>query len=954
MTFEERYKTLNAEQKRAVDAIEGPVMVIAGPGTGKTTILTMRMANILKRTDTPAHGILAITYTSAGVKAMRESLRNIIGRRAEEVSIHTFHDFASAMIREYQDHFLHLNDMRLASDVEQESLVREIISRPVYSSLRPAGRPDTFVEGIIRAIDDAKRDALSPEMVADHARNEIERIKGDESSISTRGKSKGKLKAEALEKIEKCERTLLFASVYAAYESEKGGKKMMDFNDLLMEFLAALRQDELFLRLIQERFLYILVDEHQDTNDAQNFILALIAEFFETPNIFIVGDEKQAIYRFQGASVENFMLLRKRYPAMQVISLEKNYRSRQGILDAGFAMIENNYEGDEHADLRIRLTAETNETGRPVTIATGENTAAIEEHLISELRKISEREPKATVAIITRRNRELERVLRLLESAGIPVSSERSIDIFKHPIGAVFFDLIEYLFDETRTDALAKTAAAGLWGMSLAETAELSRSLRSGKPLSLEAKFPALPRILNKKIDDDPIGFIITAARESGFADLAARDPSYVYVWRGIMTLSESLVRDRRMTSPAELMQALLEYRRSAESKMIKVSVGAPDLPIQAMTAHGSKGLEFDYVFLPYATEEAWVSLARGAHFVLPKKQVAASDIRDTRRLFYVALTRAKKQVTILTALEESDGSALTPLRFLDELGEETVARVRLPRSETAIPSDEEKTSSSSAAVTNLAKHALLTSGLSVTALNHFIESPAVFLRESILKLPQAPSISAEKGSAMHFAIEHVWRLENKTPENITEAIREKVIEHVNDSFLSIREKEIAKKDLLEDAPAVALALEMHFKTDGAVLTEYWLESIFEGTYAGENVRIPIHGKLDAIIDEGDRISIFDYKTRHGMSLAEIKGETKNSNGDYFRQLAFYTMLAAQEPKWRMKRKETSLVFVSPDKKGRCPIVTLSVGEAELKHLRAEIQSLIEYVWSGKLSDSIY
>ena len=130
LPFESAYKRLNMAQKDAVDSIDGPVMVIAGPGTGKTTILTLRIANILKQTDTPPHGILAITYTDAGVKAMRQKLRDIIGNRAHEVAIHTFHSFASAMIAEYQDHFLHLEGLRHMNEVEQESLIRAIIVQP--------------------------------------------------------------------------------------------------------------------------------------------------------------------------------------------------------------------------------------------------------------------------------------------------------------------------------------------------------------------------------------------------------------------------------------------------------------------------------------------------------------------------------------------------------------------------------------------------------------------------------------------------------------------------------------------------------------------------------------------------------------------------------------------------------------------------------------------------------
>ena len=514
--FLERYGSLNPAQKKAVDQIDGPVMVIAGPGTGKTTILTLRIANILKQTDTPPSGILAITYTDAGVKAMRARLRDTIGNRAHEIAIHTFHSFAAAMIAEYPDHFLHLDGMAHMSDVEQESLVRSILAEPAFHELRPTGKPDAYIPAIMRAIDDAKREALTPEMVQKYAEEEVGRIKNDENSISTRGVTKGKLKAEALERIEKCGRTVIFSDVYERYEKDKREQKKMDWNDLIIELLVTLRNDELFLRLVQERFLYLLVDEHQDTNDAQNFIVGTIAEFFETPNIFIVGDEKQAIYRFQGASVENFLSLQKRYPAMQVISLDTNYRSHQGILDASFAMIENNYEGDEHKDLRVELTAggEKGEKQRKLDIVTGENASSIEKYLVQELQTIIKKEPAATVAIITRRNRDLERVIRLLESNHIPVSSERSVDIFHHPAGAVFFDLIEFITDWTRTDSLARTIAAGMWNIGINEAVPLIKSLRSGQVQgdTLDKKITQLVRLQRKMQEDGAVAFLIQAA----------------------------------------------------------------------------------------------------------------------------------------------------------------------------------------------------------------------------------------------------------------------------------------------------------------------------------------------------------------------------------------------------------------------------------------------------------
>ena len=948
--FTKAYQSLNEDQRKAVDATEGPVMVIAGPGTGKTTVLTLRIANILERTDTPPSGILAITYTDAGVKAMRKKLLEFIGSVAHEVRIYTFHGFAATMIAEYPDHFLHLLGLRQITDIEQESLLRSILIDPVYAELRPLGRPDTYLSAIIRSISEAKRQALLPDDVRTYANNEADRIRNDEASISTRGATKGKLKAEAEERINKCERTVRFADVYAAYEALKRERGLIDYDDLIIELLAALQEDELLRRLIQERFLYIHVDEHQDTNDAQNLIVRLIAEFFgDSPNVFIVGDEKQAIYRFQGASVENFLALKSMWPRMALISLRINYRSHQALLDASFSMIEHNYDSDEHRELRIPLASGNDDTPQPVEVVTGENVTAIEAHLVESLQRIREREPEATVAIITRRNRDLERVLSLAEHAGIPVSSERSIDIFSHPAGKTFFDLIEYLDDPTRTDALARTMVAGLWGLSLPEAAELIRGLRSGALKDLESRLSALQRINAARLRDGALGFIILACAESGHAARIAADPVCVQVWRGIVALAESIIRDQQLHDPSDLMRALLAYRRSAELRTVKVAVGVPGSPIVAMTAHGSKGLEFDYVFLPYATEEAWIGKSRGSSFVLPVR-TAGDDIRDLRRLFYVALTRARKHAVVLTAREESDGRVQTPLRFIDELAPEHVSLVALPRVETAPPSVRTDYDATTArAITDLAKRVLTTSGLSVTALNHFLEDPKTFLMESILKMPHAPAASAEKGSAMHAAMDAVWGSSDKSPESIERVIRDAVDAYLAGSHLPAAEKETVRTELSNSAEAVATSLAGHFAAEGTVYTEHWVSSDFQGTYEDEEITIPIHVKLDAIIEGDSEIQVFDYKTRKSMSPAAIRGETKNDSGAYFRQLSFYTRLLASDPRFNKKQVRASLVFLTPDKKGNCPIVSLPVTEADLADLNAKIQNLIDFVWSGEL-----
>lgn len=947
MEFDIQYSRLNKAQKEAVDAIEGPIMVIAGPGTGKTTILTLRIANILKTTDTPAHGILAITYTDAGVKAMREKLIKLIGNRAHEVKIHTFHSFASSIIAEYPDHFLHIKDTNQMTDVEQESLIRSIIKDKAFSDLRPMARPDNYIKDILTSISESKKDNKTPEMVASYAKEEIKKTKNDESSISTRGQTKGELKAEAKKYIEKCEKTILFSKVFEKYEEEKIKAKKLDFDDLILELILAFKRDELLLRLIQERFLYIHVDEHQDTNDSQNTIISIIAEFFDTPNIFIVGDEKQAIYRFQGASVENFLLLKEHWPAMKVISLDTNYRSHQNILDASFGMIENNYEENENKELRIRLSGRKSKD--KIKLISGENTVAEKAFLIKELQNIIKNNQESSVAIITRRNKELDQIIELLETNNIPVFSERSIDIFHHPIGSIFFDLIEYLEDPTKVDLLSKTIVSGLWNMDFDQSTEIIKLLKSGKEVDFEKKMPALIEIKNELLKDNPVGFIIFIAEKSGYERLVIKDPANIHVWRGIVALTESISRDRNLKNPIELLKALIEYRTSAESRKIKITVGASESHIQAMTAHGSKGLEFDYVFIPFANEENWIGKSRGNSFVLPRKQVIYSDINDTRRLFYVALTRAKQGLYISFSLEEQDGKFLTPLRFINELDSKFLENISLPREDIRIIPTKTSKDHSTSKVISLAKNILLEKGISVTALNHFIKCPNEFIYKSILKLPQPSSINAEKGNAMHEAFSQIWKSENRSKKDIERIIEETVAEHVNNSFLPSFEKEIVKNELIENAPEVAKALENHFKTEGAIFSEHWVKTIYHGKYMKQNIDIPLHGKLDAIIDNKSEVSVFDYKTKQSMSDNEIKGETKSGTGDYWRQLIFYKILLKDDYRFKDKRIIPNLVFISPDEKGRCPIKSLPIEEKDIEKVKDQIQSLINNVWSGEI-----
>lgn len=950
--FDEQYKRLNKGQKEAVDSIEGPVMVIAGPGTGKTTILTLRIANILRLTDTPASGILALTFTEAGVKAMRIKLREIVGARANEVRIHTFHGFAKSIIGEFPDHFPHLQSEQL-SDIEAEQLIRDILMDKKFAKLRPVGEPDSYVSKILSTISTSKKEAWTPEMLKEFALSEVERIKEDPTAISSRGKTKGSLKGEALERIEKCEKTLLFAEVYSEYERIKRERKLLDFDDLIFELLKALETDEILLRQIQENYLYILVDEHQDSNDSQNMIIKIIADFFDTPNLFIVGDEKQAIYRFQGASVENFLKFEKMWGSMKLIPLTVNYRSHQKILDAAYGLIEHNYEGDEYKNLRIKLDSLSENKSAPISVVKAPDEYSEGQNLVSRVKEIVEQDSEATVAIIVRKNFEASDVAHLLDSAGIEYSAEAGAEVFGSTIGEIFFSLAEYFVDQSKVELLGTSVALGLWGLDFKSSTVVLKSLKKGElPL-----IKGLETLHNMLKTEAPLVFLTELARLSGLIDIATKDPRLMRIWRSLYSLAESIVRQKRIESPLTLFEELISYKKSSDKRTIKFKKGVSTARVSILTVHGSKGLEYDYVFMPRSTEESWSLRNRGSSFVLPKEPETGDSVKDERRLFYVGITRARKHVELSFAESDELGKPLTPLRFLDEIDPEHVSqsvssKVERDFKEPKLSVDE----AHERELLQYIKSSILEKGLSVTALNHFITCPNQFIYKSILKVPEPPSASSEKGNAMHEAMRNVWIESRKSSgietSQIDEIIQSSVINFFGRSLLDKNEREVVLEELTKSSPKVAECLTEHFNQKGEAHTETWRESIFDFEFEGKKHSVTLHGKLDAVLETDTRVSVYDYKTKEGMSEKAIRGETASDDGGYMRQLIFYKILIDSDSRLNKKESAYSLIFLKPNKSGNCPEVCLPVTPSEVESLKDEIRKLLTSTFSGAILTS--
>src|SRR3954471_20383428 len=344
------YNGLNPQQKQAVDNIEGPVMVIAGPGTGKTQILSARIGKILLDTDTGPDNILCLTYTDAGVVAMRKRLLSFIGPDAYKVNIYTFHAFCNDIIQENLSLF-EKTSMDPISDLEKIELYKRLIDTLPKNHPLKRYRGDVYYEmsSLQSLFSTMKREGWSPEFINGKIDEYIKSLPTRDEFICKRATNnfkKGDLRtdkiADATEKVEKLRAAV---NEFERFQQLMRSRNRYDFDDMINWVIKAFEDSPTLLLKYQEQFLYILVDEYQDTSGTQNKLVQLLISYWDKPNVFVVGDDDQSIYRFQGANVENMLAFADGYQKdLLTIVLVNNYRSVQPILDVSKTLINKNEE----------------------------------------------------------------------------------------------------------------------------------------------------------------------------------------------------------------------------------------------------------------------------------------------------------------------------------------------------------------------------------------------------------------------------------------------------------------------------------------------------------------------------------------------------------------------------------------------------------------------------------
>ena len=972
-TFNTEYKKLNDNQRLAVDTIEGPVMVIAGPGTGKTQILASRIGKILLETDTLPENILCLTYTDAGVVAMRKRLLQFIGPDAYKVNIYTFHAFCNDVIQDNLSMF-EKNSLDPISELERIELFKKLIDTLPKNHPLKRYRGDVYYEvsNLQGLFSNMKKEGWTPEFMIQHIEAYLQELPNDESLIyktSRAGKfNKGDFRPGYYEIIERMEKLRAAVNEFDRFQKMMKDANRYDFDDMIIWVIKAFENNAHLLANYQERFQYILVDEYQDTSGSQNNLVQLLISYWDNPNVFVVGDDDQSIFRFQGANVENMLLFATQYndDILKVV-LTNNYRSTQPILDASKALIDRNNDrlvnkiegltktllssNDKIKDLNHLPVVIEYESQRHEMIAVVKNTQKL----------LAEGVEPGKIGIIYKENKYGEVISQYFNLLNVPVYSKRHMNALELPLARKIISILKYLASEhfipySGDQMLFEILHFDWFKIPAIEISKITMEVADRRFGDRKTSIRALMQdkinspqadLFNKNISDELanasriIESLISSVsnvtlqflfeqiiREAGVISSIMQSKDKHWQLQ-VLTALFDFIKEETHRKPLMRLQdlvTLLELMEQESLPIPLVQVSGSDKGVNLMTAHGSKGLEFKYVFIVGANADLWEKKrASNKGYKIPPNVFSsisnAKDNEELRRLFYVALTRAEQHLYISYSKFKNDGKEIEPSMFIAEIQE----TFQLPVEKIAL--DEETISNFSALnfaegqAPEIAKleDDIITPLLdkfvmNVTALNGYLKCPLSFYYNNFIRIPSAKNESTEFGSAVHFALEQLFKKmtddpnkEFPTKESFNNAF-EWYMHRNRESF----SQEQFNRRMEYGIEVLSKYYDTHIQSFNKVVV---IEHSIKGVTVGN---VPIKGKLDKIEFDGKNVNVVDYKSgnpENGLKKLDPPNDKEPNGGDYWRQAVFYKILVDNKSGKEWTAVSTEFDFIEPDTK---------------------------------------
>ena len=991
-TFNTSKANLNKKQREAVDTIEGPMLVIAGPGTGKTQLLSIRVGNILNQTDVDPSNILCLTFTDAAREEMYDRLNVLIGPSSSNVNIYTYHSLGSELIKSYPEYFENIINSNLVEEVNKINIIRKIQSGLSYKNKY---KQEHYLVHLISTISDLKRALISPEELISKAKdnikfieekskdvlkisNQISRVSvknailfnqlldedvSDDASLKSmfnlslvdsikffeetkKTKLITEFKNTYLEKnnkndfvvssLETNQKLLDLAEIYKKYINTFSEKRLHDFDDIISYTVSALKDNPEFRYTLQEKYQFILLDEYQDTNEAQAQIVKLLSDHplhEGKPNVMAVGDDDQAIYAFQGAKHFHMLDFVKSYEDVKVVVLNENYRSTQKIIDVS-NHVANKIESRLSKELDIDKNFESrNIISAKVERLIFESPKEEQAYLMDNIKNMGE------VAILSPKHDYLQKLAYLLSQEGIDVNYEKKENLLEDELVKIvllnlsvinaiatnnksksgellpillnqeylnidFKDILEISFDKQ-----------GDWINRLAEHKSTSNLSITLSKLAVDSLSLTFDHIIDKLIGLEPIENDNNL--DNKFHEYYLKDDSkLVSLLSKLVTIRNSY---NQFLIPEKLtnnLASFIEYIETLTNNNIvinSVDEVTTKSKIKLMTAFSSKGREFDTVYIPSFTDEFWGSKARGRNsFIsLPinlKYIRHTSNTQDDKlRLLYVAMTRAKNNLILTSSISNEFNKKLNGVNYLDEkiekdkesaesllfsplFNEHSIEPLKIKLSRKFIIDDWQsayKEFINRTDINDILRNRISNFKLSPSALNNFIDvknaGPKSFLEHYILKYPSPDNLNMIFGNIIHDSLDFIQKKLNEYKSIPT---FDEIEKRINYNIENLNLIENDKKYLSEKAED---------------LFKYYIENYISDFKVGNLSEVPLSqdnivingakltGKIDKITIDQDSntLNIYDYKT--GKSYDKWSKEAKlhlNMN-----QLYFYKIL---------------------------------------------------------------
>ncbi|MFQ5816908.1 MAG: ATP-dependent helicase [Terriglobia bacterium] len=656
---------LNPQQRAAVEHLEGPVLVVAGAGTGKTRVITERIRWLLQtQLELSGENILAVTFTDKAAAEVKSRIVRAVGARGEGVWVSTFHAFCRRLLEQHTEPF------EILEDIDYWIFLRRRLEQLGLDLFKKLSEPGAFLNAFCRFFSRCQDELVTPEDYADYVAGLRATFEQEQALLNEETRT---ARAEEVRRQEE------IARVYAASERLLRSHAHVTFGGLLLRTVQLLERTAEVRAHWQERFRFILVDEFQDTNIAQIELVALLAG--ARRNLMAVGDDDQAIYRFRGASFGSFHKFSEKFPAHRVVSLVNNYRSTGRILAAATQLIQQNGRDRYEPDKVLRATRTPGPKVRVVEVADPLQEAAYVAHEIETLHT-REQIPYGRFAVLYRSHHHRDYLVRALARAGIPFVIRR-LSILGNTLVRDLMAYLRVIQSPEDSISLARLLAIPHWGLTSTQVQELVERMHQERR-SLYATVRALhPRVLAEPTRLGELLRLLEGLRaertrlsatelfdrllERLELRLLAADPDRAYVecFRGFLCAWQ----EKR--SQTEHLDEFIEYlgyfiEAGGEITLPEETGGGA---VQLMTVHAAKGLEFDSVFVLRLNRGAFPTVRRKELFVFPeqlmKELLPRGDFHteEERRLCYVAWTRTRDRLWLLTG-----GGRSKPSVFLEDI----------------------------------------------------------------------------------------------------------------------------------------------------------------------------------------------------------------------------------------------------------------------------------------------